>query len=158
MVDIGDLEQNGKPIEAIFSATKTADTDRISDTAMTDDPHLSITGIPLGGYFILGILLTTEANNNPDFKFQLAAQASLVGSIYYNIDHDGDFNDDIYKKAFSSDSGKLQLDSTTNNNTFLKGFLIVTTVGTLTLQWAQFLSDTDYTRLSKDSSLILIPV
>ncbi|MER7922171.1 hypothetical protein ABTY96_03370 [Streptomyces sp. NPDC096057] len=119
--------------------TKSADTSITSSVTATSDPHLTMS-VAVGTYDVECVVVWT--NGGGGFKATWAAPA---GSTMVWTDNDG--------VGVSTPTGTVSFTGTTG--TTLKGTLVVTTAGTLALQWAQSTSNASATVLKAGCALTL---
>lgn len=141
------------------SAVKTADTPRISTTALAADPHLAIAVTP--GTYRLTAMLVYEGDAAADLKLGWTAPAGTTGA-WWPGGPDSSMNALAYATRWgaSSDVGATNIPvGCIGAGSVLAccpvGTVIVTTAGTLTLAWAQQVSTAVNTILHAGSWMTL---
>lgn len=144
------------------SAVKSADTSRNTTTTFSADPHLALNLSAGRTYHIIGNLyLTSAANAAGDFQYRWAWTNDMnvrmggigaVDTLASGSSGDGQFARN--QSDTTSPTNALSYGvSTTGTNVLVTARVLVTTAGTLTLNWTQLSSNANNTTLEAGSWL-----
>jgi hypothetical protein len=133
-------------------AVKAADTSRNTTTTLTADPDLTLSSVPAGRYAVEIYLEITSASDTPGFKWTLAQNGSdwFVSGV-------GKDAANAVTSAFADDSAASYsfADVNPNYDIVYQGALNMTSVGTVSVNWAQLVSDATNVTLGSTSYLKL---
>lgn len=138
-VDLGDIP--AEAILSITSATKAADETVTNSTTLQDDNHLSLT-LGVGTFVVEGLLI-----------FSSAVAAGI--SFGWSGTMDGTFDWHI---TGEDDAALAGAGVGTERSASFRGTAVVSTAGTLALQWAQTTADATNTVLHAGSHMIATEV
>lgn len=139
-----------------ITAVKTADTVKVTDIVLADDPHLSVQAPGAGRYrFEMFLEILVTSGSTPNFHFGFTSPASTVGHyLYHEVDVAGSQLERGFELSFA---GTPEIDLTQNTTS---GISFVGTVqfvgsGTFALQWAQSVSSGNAITLGENSHMVL---
>lgn len=143
------------------TAVKSADTSRNTTTTFTADPHLALS-LSAHTYHIFGNLyLNSAANAAGDFQYRWSwtndmnvrmGGIGVVDTLASGSSADGQFARN--QADTTSPTAALSFGaSTTGTNILVTARVLVTTAGTLTLEWTQLSSNANNTTLEAGSWL-----
>lgn len=145
-------------VGAVKRAIKTATENVSSSTTLQDDDHLSFTLEP-GTWMLDAVLFTNSASDTPDIKVSLSFSGTETYTTY------GVIAPTVGSTSLSNTSMKVASTETMGSaipfgvisggsaTNLLRGAVVVTVAGTLTLKWAQDTSSATSTALVRGSWL-----
>lgn len=139
-IAVGGTEWHDIPMEQ--SANKQATTTRSSTTVLADDPDLTFALPSTGWYSIEAYLRVTSASATPDLKHAFAYTGTITSGGYMFTGADnGAGTSSKDNVGIITTATIVDCDGTDANGITLKGYIEVSTTGTLSWQWAQNVSD-----------------
>lgn len=161
--DLNDLQTNEITAWRPVTAVKSALTGRNTTTTITADPDLSITLVTSSTYFVQAdLFLSSVANAAGDwrgaFSWTGTATVSYGGQALVTGLASGTSGDIIVGPTARADTTTPGTEflagcSTSGMYTTLTGFVVCSTAVTLTLSWAQRVSNANDTRVLEGSRL-----
>lgn len=143
-----------------LTAVKTADTAKVTDITLADDPHLSVTLVN-GKYYAVELFLNIEVTggSTPNFKFAWTVPAGSTGSYRYNgIDEAGSVLERDLILDWDTSIPQIDLTQNTNEGVHMIGTILAGAAGTFALQWAQDVSSGNTITLLKHSHMLLTEI
>lgn len=141
-------------------AYKVGATNRASTTTPAADPELAFATVPVGSYLVEGAIRAT-GNSTGQIKIGLTGTAVFSGGIAWGASASApNAIVDSSNPTAIRDNIPLQSNGTPTNGTMITplGYLLVTTAGSLAVQWAQQNSEALLTSLQAGSWLRLTKI
>jgi hypothetical protein len=142
---------------------KPADTSRASNTTLSNDPDLVFTNVGVGTYLFDGLLRYTGitfSTGPGDIKLGFAFSGSLSASgwVPNTFVSNAANNVDVVCSNFGTSRVEGTYGTGTDVGASVRGYLVVTAAGTMSLQWAQNTSNATATTMRAGSHLKLTQI